>query len=97
MIIEQDRACLISFDIHLIWLHVQVPIRINPSAAKLFDWNFHPLEVVSRWRDPQLQVGENYFIWQKILFFKLTIFKSCWLMSRFILNMFERPWYLMCW
>ena len=22
-------------------------------------YNFHPLEVVSRWRDPQLQVGEN--------------------------------------
>ena len=22
--------------------------------------NFHPLEVVSRYRDPQLQVGENY-------------------------------------
>ena len=21
--------------------------------------NFHPLEVVSRWRDPQLQVSEN--------------------------------------
>ena len=31
---------------------------LNPSTAKLF--NFHPLEVVSRWRDPQLQVGENY-------------------------------------
>ena len=23
--------------------------------------NFHPLEAVSRYRDPQLQVGENYF------------------------------------
>ena len=22
--------------------------------------NFHPLEVVSRYRDPQLQVGENF-------------------------------------
>ena len=22
--------------------------------------NFHPLEVVSRYRDPQLQVGKNY-------------------------------------
>ena len=22
--------------------------------------NFHPIEVVSRYRDPQLQVGENY-------------------------------------
>ena len=34
--------------------------HINPLTAKLFIWNFHPLEVVSRWRDPQLQVGENY-------------------------------------
>ena len=34
--------------------------RINPLAAKLFNLNFHPLEDVSRWRDPQLQVSENY-------------------------------------
>ena len=33
---------------------------VNPIAAKLFNLNFHPLEVVSRWRDPQLQVSENY-------------------------------------
>ena len=33
---------------------------INPLPAKLFNLNFHPLEVVSRWRDPQLQVIENY-------------------------------------
>ena len=26
----------------------------------VFNWNFHSLEVVSRWRDPQLQVSENY-------------------------------------
>ena len=32
----------------------------NPLAAKLFNWNFHPLEIVSRWRDPQLQVSENH-------------------------------------
>ena len=24
-------------------------------------FNFHPSEVVSRYRDPQLQVGENYY------------------------------------
>ena len=29
-------------------------------AAELFNSNFHPLEVVSHWRDPQLQVSENY-------------------------------------
>ena len=31
--------------------------------------NFHPLEVVSRYRDPQLQVGEKYtflFIWDQM-------------------------------
>ena len=65
-------------------------------TVKLFNWNFHPLElvhsssvfclrphnravywtscvpltrsttslVVSNWRDPQLQVGENYTVWQ---------------------------------
>ena len=35
-------------------------ISFNPLAAKLFNLNFHPLEIVSRWRDPQLQVSENY-------------------------------------
>ena len=34
--------------------------RPNPLTAKLFNLNFHPHEVVSRWRDPQLQVSENY-------------------------------------
>ena len=33
---------------------------IDPWTAKLNNLNFHPLEVVSRYRDPQLQVGENY-------------------------------------
>ena len=37
-----------------------VPDIFNPLTAKLFNLNFHPLEVVSRWRDPQLQVSENY-------------------------------------
>ena len=32
----------------------------NPLTAKLFNMNFPPLEVVSRLRDPQLQVSENY-------------------------------------
>ena len=34
--------------------------RVNPLTVKLFNLNFHPLEVVSRSRDPQLQVSENY-------------------------------------
>ena len=44
---------------------------LNPLTAKLFNMNFHPLEVVYRWRDPQLQVSENYFDltkWRSTLF-----------------------------
>ena len=33
---------------------------INPYPAKLIYVNSHPLEVVSRYRDSQLQVGANY-------------------------------------
>ena len=32
----------------------------NPYPANQIYLNFHPLEVVSRYRDPQLQVDENY-------------------------------------
>ena len=39
-------------------------LGINPLTAKLFNLNFHPLELVSRWRDSQLQVGEIIQIWQ---------------------------------
>ena len=34
--------------------------RVNPLGAALDNLNFHPLEGVSRFRDPHLQVGENY-------------------------------------
>ena len=33
---------------------------VNPCPAKLNNLNFHPLEVVYRYRDPQLQVAKNY-------------------------------------
>ena len=56
-------------------------------TAKLFNLNFHPLEVVSRWRDPQLQVSENY---SDLTIWRSTLFKYCWLMSHFIFNMFKR-------
>ena len=36
------------------------PDVTSPLTAKLFNCNFRPLEVVSRRRDPQLQVSENY-------------------------------------
>ena len=64
----------------------------NPLTAKLFNLNFHPLKVVSRWRDPQLQVNENYSDLTK---WRSSVFKYCWLMSHFIFKMFKR-WYLMC-
>ena len=35
-------------------------VVIQPQAAKLNQSIFHPFEVVSRYRDPQLQVGEKY-------------------------------------
>ena len=63
---------------------------VNPLTAKLFNLNFHLLKVVSRWRDPQLQVSENYSDLTKC---RSTVFKYYWLMSYFIFNMFKR-WYL---
>ena len=35
----------------------------NPLPAEIFHFDFHPLEIVSRYRDPQLQVGGNYSRW----------------------------------
>ena len=32
----------------------------GPESAKLDNLGFRPLEVLSHYRDPQLQVGENY-------------------------------------
>ena len=32
----------------------------SPWSTKLNNLNFYPLEVVTRYREPQLQVGENY-------------------------------------
>ena len=36
-------------------------VYANPYPAKLIYLNFQPLEAVSRNRDPQLQVGKNYW------------------------------------
>ena len=38
-------------------VYINVFQRFNPLTAKLFNPNFYPLEVVARWRDPQLQVS----------------------------------------
>ena len=34
---------------------------VNPWRSELYNSNFHPLEVVSRYRDPKLQVSENFW------------------------------------
>ena len=36
--------------------------KINPLSATLYNLNFHPLEVVSRCREPQLKAGEKFFV-----------------------------------
>ena len=45
-------------DVTLVYMEGAYIISLYP--AKLVYLNFHPLEVVSRYPDPQLQVGENY-------------------------------------
>ena len=56
---------------HCEW-SIQIRLCVNPLTAKLFNPNFNPLEVVSRWRDSQLQVSENYSNFSK---WRLTVFK----------------------
>ena len=34
--------------------------QLNPYSAMVSDLKFYPLEVVSRYREPQLPMGENY-------------------------------------
>ena len=58
-------------------------VDFNHLTAKLFNLNFYPLEVMSRWRDPQLQVSENY---SDLTEGRSTLFKYRWLMSNFILT-----------
>ena len=50
----------------------------NPLTAKLFNFNFHPLEVVSRWRDPQPQASENYSDFKKMDmdYFQILLIKA---------------------
>ena len=48
----QDRVCI--YGIYLGWFNHSFELPIQLAL------NFQPLEVVSRYRDPQLQVTENY-------------------------------------
>ena len=43
----------------MIYAKIVSPLRVKPLLAKLSYYNFHHLEVVSRYRDTQLQEGEN--------------------------------------
>ena len=53
---------------------------IKPFPANLSYINFHPLEVVSRYSDTQLQAGENY---SYLFNLGANICKSCEYLSRF--------------
>ena len=59
-----------------VFKRIEIEALFPNLPYKLLNWNFHPLEAVSRWRDSQLQVGENYSDLAK---WKSTIHKSsCW-------------------
>ena len=53
--------------------------HLDYKTGKLNNLNFHPLEVVSRYRDPQPQVGENYSylvnLRTNIVWFPITVIK----------------------
>ena len=48
-------------------------VLVNPCPAKLFFFNFQPHDIVSRYRDPQPQVVENY---SNLLHSRPGIYKS---------------------
>ena len=56
---------------------------VNPYPAKVIYLNFQSLEVVCRYRDPQLQVAENY---SYLFNFITNICKSWCLETHFIPN-----------
>ena len=58
-------------------------VVVNPESAELKKLIFHPLEVVSRYRDPQLQVAENY---SYLFNFRRNICKSSCVNTYFIPN-----------
>ena len=51
---------LVFVNVHTYHTYVIIRMVINPYPAKLIYLNFHPLEVVGRGSETQLQVGENY-------------------------------------
>ena len=49
---------------------------LNPFAAKLIYLNFQPLQVVSRYRDPQPKVDENYPVQFETKHLHILMFKQ---------------------
>ena len=64
--------------------HTNTIVRFNPFPAKFSYLNFLPLEVMSRHRDPQLQVG-----WKLIIFVYFKI-KHLQTLISFIITVFDR-------
>ena len=56
------------FALFLLICHLRAVHLFNPYPAGVIYLNFQPLEVVSRYRDPQLQMGENYAYCQEYVF-----------------------------
>ena len=53
-------CCYCIVLLYITLLDVSATLLVNLLSAKLSNLNSHLLEVVSRYRDPQLQVIENY-------------------------------------
>ena len=78
-----SQLIAIPYTWYTVYVLVSLIFYFNPYPAKLIYLNFHPLEVVARYRDPQLQVVEN-----ELYLFNLStdIFKSWCLKTHFIPN-----------
>ena len=64
--------------IKIVWEIDEKPAaQVNPYPAKLIHLNFQPFEVVSRYRDTQPQVVENYWY---LFNLKPNIYK-CWCLN----------------
>ena len=81
----------------------------NHLNAKLNNLNFHKLEVMSRYRDPQLHVGKNYLtwdntfahvwfnVWFNYLKPEFTIFIFIHYKPRIAVAIFDLQWMKMIW
>ena len=86
--LQESRYCLLTLQIIIVDNCCKSSLLrwVEPLPAKLFIRNFHSIEVVSRWRDTQLQLSENYSGLTKWV---VTILKYFWFMTHFIFNMFK--------